>query len=138
MRKAGMTLLEMLIVVVIAGVLATLGFVNYSGVREHSLGKEAIANLKLIAAAERIYRMEYGFYFPTTAAPFAGSTSDAGVINTGLRLSLTTSRWTYGISGANTTQFTAAADRVGAGGNLDCQFQLTQSQEHPTANANCP
>lgn len=52
------TLLELVVVIVIIGILATLGFSQYYPLRERALDKEAEANLRLILAAERIWRME--------------------------------------------------------------------------------
>jgi prepilin-type N-terminal cleavage/methylation domain-containing protein len=62
MRKNGFTLLELIIVIVIIGILATLGLSQYAGFKERELDKAAQSDLKLIRAAERIYRMENGEY----------------------------------------------------------------------------
>lgn len=132
MKRKAMTLLELLVVVIIVGVLATLGLVNYAGVREHSMGKEAVANLKLIAAAERIYRMEIGYFFPHSSAPGPS----VATINTNLRLSLPQGeRWNYAIPAAATTTFTATATRNRTGSA--CVYTITQAPGEPTA-ANCP
>ena len=136
-NRKGFTLIEILVVVIIVGVLATLGFVNYGGVREKQVTKEAIANLKLIAAAQRIYRMEIGVYFPVTGG---GATADVPTINTGLRLSLPTGgadqRWTYAISNATTINFTTDATRS----NGTCQYRITAGNTVPTpvAGTGCP
>ncbi len=130
---AGFTLLEILIVLVIVGILATLGFINYTGVREHAVGKEAQANLKLIAAAEKIYRLETGGYY--------GPDSDIGMINTYLKLSLTGSpdrSWDYAINSATASTFSAEAERIGSGGYLDCAYSIDQSLDEPAAGASCP
>ncbi|MCM8795768.1 MAG: prepilin-type N-terminal cleavage/methylation domain-containing protein, partial [Candidatus Omnitrophica bacterium] len=65
----GFTLLELVVVIIIIGILATFGISQYIPARERALGKEAIANLKLIAAAERIYRMETGRYCTDMSTP---------------------------------------------------------------------
>jgi len=86
------TLLEVLMVVVIVGILASLAVINYTPIRERALDKEAIANLKLIMAAERIYRMEAGNYFYS---------SDIGELNSNLKLSLPTTpnrTWNYEVA----------------------------------------
>ncbi|OGX19136.1 MAG: hypothetical protein A3K83_01220 [Omnitrophica WOR_2 bacterium RBG_13_44_8b] len=81
--------MELLITVVIVGVLATIGFVNYSSFKESTLDREAKANLRLIVAAERIYRIEVGAYYA------AGSNA---AINSSFRLMLPVSgtiNWNY-------------------------------------------
>lgn len=79
MHQKGITLVEILVVVVIVGIVASLGIFNYSGVKEDALKKEAFGNLKLIRAAERIYYLEQGEYFVGTTI---------SNINSYLRLSL--------------------------------------------------
>ena len=134
-RKTGMTLLEIIMVVVIVGVLATLGFVNYTGVRERSLGREASANLRLVAAAERIYRMETGsFYIPTAA----GAVDRMNQMNTILRLSLPTGtiNWNYDITAATNATFTAQASRA----NGTCVWRVNEgnAEPQPVVGTNCP
>ena len=88
--KRSFTLLELLVVIVIIGVLATLGITHYGVIREMAIDREATANLKLIIAANRIYRMETdGQWYTST---------DVGQINTNLKLSLpagTDRNWNY-------------------------------------------
>jgi len=130
-KGKGVTLLELLIIVVIVGVLATLGLMNYGGVREKSLTKEALANLQLIAAAERIYRMEYGTYY--------GPESDIGDINSVLKLSLSGRNWGYSITQAGADTFTSTADRTG--GSFDtCVYTIDEATDRPVPvnPANCP
>lgn len=57
-RIFGFTLLEMIIVLVIMGILAAASIAQYVSVRESASDREAQANLRLILAAERTYRME--------------------------------------------------------------------------------
>lgn len=143
-RGNGFTLIELLIVCMIIGILAAIGFPQFGKTKEHALGQEAKANLKLIRAAERIYRMEsatntYVSCNCSSSAECSGATG----CNTLLRLSLTTGSWNYSVAalgaGAN---FTAYADRQGTGGTnnyLDCQYSINQSQEEPVnTTAYCP
>ena len=80
--------MESLIALIIIAVLATIGIAQYTAHRESVLDKEAIANLKLIQSAERIYKMEAGIYIACT---------NTGQVNTRLRLLLpsVTPRWNY-------------------------------------------
>ena len=137
-KDRGFTLVEMLIVIIIIGILAALGFPQFGKTKEHALGKEAIANLKLIAAAEKIYRMEA----VTSYYPSLGIVNNISTINTNLKLSLpsgTTRNWDYSITGGAAT-FTAIAARLGKGGYLDCQYSINQGQDDPVpkVSSSCP
>lgn len=93
--------------VVIIGILASFGIVNYTATKERALDKIAQANLKLIAAAEKIYRMETGSYNPTS-----GTESDVTNINSNLRLSLTETIWDYVCDTDNTQATATRAGRI--------------------------
>lgn len=131
----GFTLLELLIIIMIIGILAALGLPQFEKTREHALGREARANLQLIAAAERIYRMEAGsIYYPDS-----GTEDDISDINDNLRLFLNERNWDYSIIGG-AASFTAFAERIGMGGYLDCQYSLAYNDpdDEPDPNAFCP
>ncbi|MFH1678311.1 MAG: prepilin-type N-terminal cleavage/methylation domain-containing protein [Candidatus Omnitrophota bacterium] len=100
-NSKAVTLLEILVVVVIVAILAALGLPRFSTMKERALDKEAGANLKLIQAAEKIYRMENSIYYPS------GVGADTTAINTVLRLSLPSANWSYTIPD------------TGGGGNFD-------------------
>jgi len=119
------TLLEILVVIIIIGVLATLGISQYIPSREQAMSREAQANLKLITAAEKIYRMENGTFYPAS-----GLQNNVNTININLKLSLAATNWAYEITGGTGT-FTATADRNGGGGYLDCQWSINQVQAGP-------
>ncbi len=83
------TLLEILTVVLIIGILIALALPRFGTMKERALDKEAGANLKLIQAAEKIYRMEIGVFWPDSG------TATTPSLNTNLRLDLPTRNWTY-------------------------------------------
>lgn len=135
--QKGFTLLELVIVVMVIGILTTLGISQYFPVKERALGKEAISNLKLIAAAERIYRMETGGYYPSPGA----TESNVANINDALKLLLTEANWDYSITttGNPASTFTVTAARNGTGGYLNCQYTLTHNDADGEPNpTSCP
>ncbi len=138
MAKAGFTLMELLIVIVIVGILVTLAMVNYSGVREQTFDKEAKANLKLIQAAQRIYHMENTFFYPCAGC---ATPADTAGINSNLRLSLPTANpnWTYSAWGGATT----GCARATASGTINTPvrswFMRTNDADgEPDSGAGCP
>lgn len=61
-NNKGFTLIELMIVVIVVGVLATVAIPLYQIVPERSMGTEATAALGLVKDAMRMYRAEYGTY----------------------------------------------------------------------------
>lgn len=103
-KKKGFTLLELIIAVVIIGILVAIGLPSYTGMKEQEHDRDANANLKLIMAAQRIYRMESSAYNiedhagGSEEAINPNTTQNIDHINTLLRLSLpggNTRTWNY-------------------------------------------
>ena len=61
-KLEGFTLLEIIIVVIVIGILATLGFIQYSKLIEKSRSAEAKRALGEISRAQVAYSEEYGVY----------------------------------------------------------------------------
>jgi prepilin-type N-terminal cleavage/methylation domain-containing protein len=120
-KQTGFTLLEVIVVMIILGVLATIAISISSKSKENSIDKEAIANLRLIQAAERTKLLIDGEY---TAG------ADASVLNSVLRISLSigaSPRWNYkAVAAANA--FTAKAQRTADDGRVKC---MDQDDEEP-------
>ncbi|MCX5701418.1 MAG: prepilin-type N-terminal cleavage/methylation domain-containing protein [Candidatus Omnitrophica bacterium] len=131
----GFTLIEIIIVLIVVGVLAALALPSYTKGKERALGKEAQANLILIAGAEKNYRMEAGSFYGST---------NVSAINENLILSLvdvesnSNAPWDYNITSGGST-FTATADRQGQGEYSDCQYSINNTLEGPVVSAGtCP
>lgn len=108
LRFLGFTLIELLIVLVIVGILVSFAVPQFAVTKERALDREAKATLGLMRAAERIYKMEEGSYYPSAGS----STSDIDAINTNLKLSLpaaASGNWTYSIDNSSSTGICQAA-----------------------------
>ena len=98
------TLIELIIVIIIIGILATFAMPAFMETKEKALTKEAIANLKLIAAAEKIWRMESANNAYTSCPCNTPAICNAapppapGGCNYLLKLYLTTQNWTYWVT----------------------------------------
>ena len=134
-KPRAITLIELLLVISLIAILSGIAIPNYIKAKEHALGQEASANLLLIAAAERAYRMEQGgSYYPTTAS----TVSILSTINDNLNLALSSTNWSYSITttGSNpSTAFTATADRV----STDCLYEMKDTYTKPLVKSGtCP
>ncbi len=123
--------MEMLIVIIIVGVLATLAIVQFGSYKENALDREAKSNLKLIRAAERVYRMEATSYYPS-----AGSVNTISSINSNLKVDLNaaaTRNWNYAVWSTGC----ARATRNG-GNNRSFFIAISDADGEPDAGAGCP
>lgn len=135
--KRAVTFLELLITIIIVGILVSFAIPNYYKAREHALGRAAIANLKLMDAAEEIYRLEIGTYYPSDGS----KQGDLTEINKYLKLSISDDNWYYNITGS-ASAFNATADRENSGGYNDCQYSVahnsTDGTPAPNSVNSCP
>lgn len=99
------TLIELVLVVSIILILAAIAIPNFAKSKETTLDREAKANLNLIAAAEKIYKMENDLNA-------YGNCTTAANCNSLLRLTLDPKNWSYAVSGASTSAFKGKATRV--------------------------
>ncbi len=95
------TIIELLIVIIIVGILASFAAPGFYGAKLEALKKEAFANLKLIQSAQKIYKLETGNYYAATAV------SD---INDNLKLYLNANNWTYETKATGCAQATGVSN----------------------------
>lgn len=100
------TLMELLIVVAIIGILATLALPLFTKTIESAKGSEAVAALQQIRAGERVYWLKYNTYWPY---------GSIAAINTELQLFLETKsdrNWDYSVTTTPPSNaFSATAER---------------------------
>ncbi|MBI3318442.1 MAG: prepilin-type N-terminal cleavage/methylation domain-containing protein [Candidatus Omnitrophica bacterium] len=105
--RRGFTLLELLVVVIVIGVLASVALPNYNRMIEKTRVRDAQGTLNMIFQAERVYRLDNASY-GTLAQLIAGNyLPDPNV----------SADWTYATSSATATAFQADATRSNATAN---------------------
>ena len=77
--RPGFTLIELIIVMVLIVILASVALPSYLKSQGDTKNKEAIATLKLLRSAQRAYRLDTGGYY---------GSSDHASINTALKVQL--------------------------------------------------
>jgi len=98
MHKKGFTLVEVLIVVIIIGILASIGIPQFAASIEKAKGGEARAGLGHIQTGEKVYFAEKEFYTTNPA---------------NLDITLSQKYWVFSITTPSSTTYTATATRSG-------------------------
>jgi len=121
------SLTELIIVIVVVAILAAFLIPGFRQGRENALNKEAKAMLKLVQAAEKMYRLEIGWYVPC---------ADTAACNAQLNLDLTDvggqNEWEYDVSDTSTTQFEGRAS-----GPTSDNWCINEDMDEATADATC-
>lgn len=114
--KKGFTLLELIIVIIILGVLATLGFTQYGRMVERARGAEArqiLGDIRKFAAA---YALERGNLTGITNTTVNIGTLNDQIPGPAAANCRTSHYFAYGLTAVSPTSFTATATRCAAGG----------------------
>ncbi|MBP7088775.1 MAG: prepilin-type N-terminal cleavage/methylation domain-containing protein [Candidatus Omnitrophica bacterium] len=102
--KKGFTLIELLVVIVIIGILVSLSVPMYRKAVLRGHDREAKAMLRLIQAAEKVYRLEVGYYV---------NCNNFSECNDRLDLDLSGTSWNYRVTDNSVTNFCAKASNGG-------------------------
>ncbi|MCX5716065.1 MAG: prepilin-type N-terminal cleavage/methylation domain-containing protein [Candidatus Omnitrophica bacterium] len=124
--KRSFTLIELLIVIVIIGILASLAIPQYTKFTDQAKGAEAVANLGALRRAVNVYYAEVGDYprFPNNpnseAATTPGSAGRPLLSTVGLGINFIEAhlKWDYAIAAS------PPCDHVDAGGTTVTDYQV--------------
>ena len=106
-RKKGFTLAEILVVVVVIGVVASLAVPSYFSTVEQSRSNEARTNLSIIHMGEKIYQLNNGVFWDPPIKP-----PTVGTINTGLGVDISATYYTtFTFSNVTATTYTVTLTR---------------------------
>jgi type IV pilus assembly protein PilE len=111
-QEKGITLIELLIVIVIVGILAAVSVPLYTGYMQRARRSDAKVALEQVRAAQEMWRAEKGTY----AVDAGGNTAETRLINTmGAPLTTISSYYTWNFAaGHDATTFTAQAIPTGS------------------------
>lgn len=104
-KKEGFTLVEILVAITILVILASLSMPDFTKPKQAALDKRAKTGLLLISAAQKVYYLKEGFFYP-----YDGS-AEVPSVNQFLRLNLSDDNWTYSVLNGGLTNFTATASQ---------------------------
>jgi len=126
MNQRAFTITETIIVVVVIGILAVFGTPQYQKAIRKSQERNIVIHLKMIHAANEIYKSNDGAYLP------AATTQDIDFINSNLGLNIIADGIDYQYVSDGGTYTTEAIMDDGAGGDV---FKI-QLVENPLSSTN--
>jgi len=138
-RREGMTLLEILVVLVIVGLAAAMFFPNYTTPTEQARAANVRNNLLAIYSAEQNYRNNNGSYCISTTNPNPCDTLSH--INFALSLNIQDDgTYTYSCAGVTCTATRTNTSNLGISVTLNLPIQLNGNNPNPicTLTTGCP
>ena len=99
LKRKGFTLIEVLIVVIILGILATIAVPQFTKIVTKAKASEATTNIAAINTGLEIWKLEHSGNYPSYAT--------AALLNTGLDITITADEFTYAVTGGATYVVTA-------------------------------
>lgn len=143
MEKSGFTLLELIVVIIVIGILASIALPIYTKAMENAYDQEAITNLKLIKAAATIYFSEHGEYPEGCASGIFNTCTQQ--INQMFHLNLPIiwpPHWAYSfVPPPSRDSFYASACRLGPSGFRSWRIESSNGPPYngePYSNLGCP
>ena len=124
-KNAGFTIMELVLVVVILAVLSLIAIPNYLKSRAKIQQKEALTNVRLIAAAEKIYYIEGAHYLGCNCSTPVECAGGSGC-NYLLKLMLNTRDWAYSVATTGTSLNSTANISATAQDN-SCAYTLSST-----------
>lgn len=115
----GFTLTEVLVALLIIIILVSLSIPNFTKPKQAALDRRAKTALMLVLAAEKVYYLKMGFYYPYTGG------ADVIGINSYLKLNLSDENWDYTIGQGGLDAFSATAYQ----GSDGSSFRITRDDE---------
>ncbi len=135
-KIAGMTLIEVMVVVVIVGILAAIAYPSYLNSIRKSRRAEGVAALNAVQLAQEKLRASCPFYGQILGG--ANNVCGADAANSTLQAPTTSEngRYTLTLTGASGITFTATATGVGdqandRDGGVTCTLVLTVNGDNP-------
>jgi len=132
-KNNAFSLVELIVAIVVIGILVAIAVPNYNKAKERALVKEAISNLNIVAASEKIYYVEHSTY--TECA-------NTAACNEAFHLQLDGTNWKYRAEiNGNGTQYNAYATRK-SGSYEHCEYLISSSsgsdEVAQNPNTDCP
>jgi prepilin-type N-terminal cleavage/methylation domain-containing protein len=109
---AAFTLVELMVVLTVVAILATLAIPSYTRALEQSQANIAAANLRAIWAAEQWWWLEYGTYTGNLPADLANTNNNNNLIDP--QIATATTPFHYSLALTDSNHFTAFATRQGS------------------------